>query len=111
MKITPEEYNKKIQKILDDPNLQVHEKLIEALNQCGQYEIIGAEKFNGGKHVEKDFKKFIGTDGQYEKNYEWMKSFCAKIIKVIMSHPAGWEALKESTEHKPFDNNLPTTNG
>ena len=40
MKITASEYNKIIGKIFDDPKLEVHEKLIKALTECGHYEIV-----------------------------------------------------------------------
>ena len=39
-KISASEYNKKMSKILSDPNLEVHEKLIKALQECGHYEIV-----------------------------------------------------------------------
>lgn len=40
MKISVSEYNKKIGKILDDPNLGIADKLIQAVIECGHYEIV-----------------------------------------------------------------------
>ena len=58
IKITLKEYNRKIDEILDDPTLQVHEKLIKALEEGYKYRIIKVSiKVKGGGNDKKRKKK------------------------------------------------------
>lgn len=43
-KISATKYNKLISKILNDPKLEVHEKLIKAIEKAGQYQIVADKK-------------------------------------------------------------------